>query len=99
MTPFGQSVARELRAAIAPLETVSIVDYVHLEAAIRALLKNALFYVVPTPSIEAARERASERARALAAAIQADGVRMQGISLEIGQARASAAPPARWRTW
>ena len=87
MTPFGHSVARELRAAIAPLETVSIVDYVHLDPAIRALLKNALFYVVPTPSIDAARDRAADRAQALALAIQADGVRTQGISLEIDQAR------------
>ena len=87
MTPFGHSVARELRAAIVPLETASIADHTHLDSAIRALLKNALFYVVPTPSIEAARHHAAERARALADAIHVDGVRTQGISLAIDQAR------------
>ena len=87
MTPFGQTVARELRAAIVPLETVSIVDQAYLDAAVRALLKNALFYVVPTASIDAARNRAADRARILAEAIRADGVRTQGISLEVDQAR------------
>lgn len=90
MTPFGQSVARELRVAIAPLETVSIVDHRHLDATVRALVKNALFYVVATPAIEAARERAAAQARALAESIHADGARAHGISLAIDQARAEA---------
>ena len=90
MTPFGQSVARELRTAILPLETVSVVDHTYLQATIRALLKNALFYVVATPAITAARERVVVQSDALVDAIQADGVRTQGISLAIDQARAEA---------
>ena len=90
MTPFGKTVARELRTAIVPLESVSIVDYSYLDASMRALLKNALFYVMPDPAIDAARERALAGSRALAETIFADGVRTQGISLEVDQARAEA---------
>ena len=90
MTPFGQMVGRELRAAILPLESVSIVDHPYLDAAMRALLKNALFWVVPDPAIDAARERALAEARKLAETIHADGVRTQGISLKVDQARAEA---------
>ena len=90
MTPFGKTVATELRSAVVPLETVSIVDYRYLDATIRALLKNALFYVVPAPALAAARDRATERARALAEAIHAVGVQTQGISLDVDRARADA---------
>lgn len=90
MTPFGKIVATELRGAVLPLESVSIVDHQHLLSTIRALLKNALFYVVPDPAIDAARENAIAQAAALVAAIQADGVRTQGISLDVDQARAEA---------
>jgi hypothetical protein len=90
MTPFGKIVATELRGAVLPLESVSIVDHQHLLSTIRALLKNALFYVVPDPAIDAAREHAIAQAAALVAAIQADGVRTQGISLDVDQARAEA---------
>ena len=91
MTPFGKIVATELRGAVLLLESVSIVDRQHLLSAIaRALLKNALFYVVPDPAIDAARENAIAQAAALVAAIQADGVRTQGISLDVDQARAEA---------
>ena len=55
MTPYGATVARELRSALVPLETVSIVDHKYLPAAFRALLKNALFWVVPTAPVEGAR--------------------------------------------
>ena len=90
MTPFGKTVATELRSAIVPLETVSIVDYRYLSQACRALLKNALFWVVPDPAIEAARERTQERADALAHTIHEVGIKTQGISLEIDQARSEA---------
>lgn len=90
MTPFGKSVATELRSALVPVETASIVDYYYLGRTIRALLHNALFYVVSTPSIEAARTRALDEARALAATIHEVGVRTQGISLAVDQARSEA---------
>ena len=90
MTPFGQIIGRELRTAILPLESVSLVDYAYLDATMRALLKNALFYVVPNPTIEVARARALDAAHALAETIFADGVRTQGISLAVDQARAEA---------
>ena len=90
MTPFGKTIATELRSAVVPLETVSIVDYRYLDATVRALLKNALFYVVPTPAIDAARRRALEQAHVLAEAIHAVGVQTQGISLDVDQARADA---------
>ena len=90
MTPFGKTVATELRAAIVPLETVSIVDYRYLPQAARALLKNALFWIVPDPAIEAARDHAQAQAEALAETIHTVGVKTQGISLEIDQARAEA---------
>ena len=90
MTPFGKSVATELRTALVPIETASIVDYQHLHKTTRALMHNALFYVVPTPSIEAARDVALAKADALAEAIHTVGVHPQGISLEVDQARADA---------
>ena len=90
MTPFGSNVARELRSATVPIETASIVDYKYLGDAARALLKNALFYVVPTPAIVAARARALEQADRLAATIHDVGVHPQGISLDVDQARADA---------
>lgn len=90
MTPFGKSVATELRSALVPIETASIVDYYYLGRTSRALLHNALFYVVPTPAIEAAREHALAEGRALAAAIHEVGVQTQGISLVVDQARADA---------
>ena len=90
MTPYGATVARELRAALAPLETVSIVDHRYLPAAFRALLKNALFWVVPTPAVDVARAGAVEAADKLAATIETVGVHPQGISLEVDHARADA---------
>ena len=90
MTPYGASVARELRSALVPIETVSIVDHRYLAATIRALVKNALFYVVPTPAIEAARVRAVEAADRLATTIQEVGVQPHGISLAVDHARADA---------
>ena len=90
MTPFGKSVANELRSAMAPLETASILDYFHLGRAMRALLHNALFYVVATPAIEVARAHALDRAMTLARTIHTVGVRTQGISLAVDQARADA---------
>ncbi len=90
MTPFGKTIARELRTALVPIETVSIVDYQYLDASVRALLKNALFFVVPTPAITASRAVAGDKARALAEAIHEVGVKPQGISLDVDQARADA---------
>ena len=90
MTPFGKSVATELRSALVPIETASIVDYRHLDEAARALLRNALFYVETTSAIEAARDRALQQAHALALAIHEVGVQPQGISLTVDQARAEA---------
>ena len=90
MTPFGKSVATELRSALVPLETASIVDYRYVGSTSRALIRNALFYVVPTPAIERAREGAIDAADALATAIHATGVKPQGISLVVDQARANA---------
>ena len=90
MTPFGTIVARELRSAIVPIETVTIVDYKYLGDAVRALLKNALFYVVPTPGIDAARHHALEQAIRLAETIRDVGVHPHGISLDVDQARADA---------
>ena len=90
MTSFGAVVARELRSAIVPIETVSIVDFKYLEDATRALLKNALFYVVPTPDIDAARAHALKQAACLADTIRDVGVHPQGISLDVDQARADA---------
>ena len=90
MTLFGQSVARELRSALVPIDTASIVDFSHLSRTMRALLHNALFYVVPTPALEAARDEALRGADALAQAIHDVGVQPQGISLAVDQARADA---------
>ena len=90
MTPYGATVARELRSALVPLETVSIVDHKYLPAAFRALLKNALFWVVPTPAIETARVDSVTAADRLASTIETVGVHPQGISLEVDQARADA---------
>lgn len=90
MTPFGQTVARELRIALVPIETVSIVDYAHLSKTMRALLHNALFYVVPRAEIDTARDEAQAKADALAEAIHDVGVQPQGISLAVDQARADA---------
>ncbi len=90
MTPFGKSVATELKSALVPIETASIIDYHYLPDAIRALLRNALFYSVPTPTIEAARERACEQAVVLADVIKEVGIHTQGISLQIDQARSEA---------
>ena len=90
MTPFGITVGRELRSALVPLETASIVDHVYLSATMRALVKNALFWVVPTPAIQDAREKAVEAADTLATTIRDVGVQPQGISLEVDQARADA---------
>ena len=90
MTLFGHSVARELRAALVPVETASIVDYTHLSRTMRALLHNALFYVVPEPAIDAARDAALHEIEALAQAIHDVGVQPQGISLAVDQARADA---------
>ena len=87
MTPFGTIVARELRSAIVPIETVSIVDHKYLANSMRALLKNALFYVVPTPAIDAARELALNQAIGLADTIRDVGVHPQGISLDVDRAR------------
>lgn len=90
MTPFGKSVAMELRGALVPIETVSIVDHRYLVSTCRALLNNALFYVVPDPEIVAARDAALASAVALADAIETVGVRTQGISLAVDQARRDA---------
>ena len=90
MTPFGRTVATELRAALVPIETASIVDYQHLYKTTRALMHNALFYVVPTSAIGAARDLALDKADGLAEAIHKVGVHPQGISLEVDQARADA---------
>ena len=90
MTPFGKSVATELKSALVPIETASIIDYQYLPDAIRALLRNALFYAISTPAIEDARTRANEQAVALADVIKEVGVHTQGISLEIDQARTEA---------
>lgn len=90
MTRYGESVARELRSAVAPLETASILDYRELPATIRALVKNALFWVVPTPPIEAARERAIQASETLSETIGSVGVHPQGISLAVDGARADA---------
>ena len=90
MTPYGATVARELRSALVPLETVSIVDHKYLPAAFRALLKNALFWVVPTESVEGARADAVAAADKLATTIETVGVHPQGISLDVDQARADA---------
>ena len=90
MTPYGATVARELRSALVPLETVSIVDRKYLPAAFRALLKNALFWVVPTSTVEAARAEAIAAADKLATTIETVGVHPQGISLKVDQARADA---------
>lgn len=90
MTPFGASVGRELRAALVSIETVTIVNHRHLGATVRALLKNALFYVVPAPAIDAARDHALAEAGHLADVIRDVGVHPQGISLAVDQARADA---------
>lgn len=90
MTPFGKSVASELRSTIEPLETASIVDCAHLGTTSRALLRNALFYVVPTPAIELAREQAQAAAERLAATIGSEAGRPRGISLAVDGARADA---------
>ena len=90
MTPYGFTVARELRSALVPLEIVSIVDYAYLPASMRALVKNALFWVVPTAEIQAARDHAVEAAEMLATTIRDIGVQPQGISLEVDRARADA---------
>ncbi len=90
MTPFGKSVAGELRSALVPIETASIVDHRHLHGTTRALMRNALFYVVPTPAIEAARDRALDRADDLAQAIQRVGVHRHGVSLVVDAARTAA---------
>lgn len=90
MTPYGVTVARELRSSLVPIQTVSIVDYKYLPAAFRALLKNALFWVVPTATIDTARANATTAADKLAETIEAVGVHPQGISLEVDQARADA---------
>ncbi len=90
MTPFGKSVATELQSALVPIETASIVDYRYLRDAMRALLHNALFYVVPTAATEAGRARVMAQTIALADAIAEVGVQTQGISLELDQARTEA---------
>ena len=90
MTPFGAGIGRELLSALVPLETVTIANHPHLPATMRALLKNALFYVVPTPAIDAARDHALARAENLAAVIRDVGVHPQGISLLVDQARSEA---------
>ena len=90
MTPYGATVARELRSALVTLETVSILDHGYLPAAFRALLKNALFWVVPTPAVGDARDAAQAAADKLAATIASVGVHPQGISLDVDQARADA---------
>ncbi len=90
MTPFGASVARELRTALVPVETVSIVDYRFLADTCRALLKNALFYVVPMPPLEVARDKALAEVDRLAEVIHRVGVQPQGISLDVDRARTEA---------
>ena len=90
MTPFGTSVARELRTALVPIETASIVGYRFLAGTSRALVKNALFYVVATPAIDVARDQALRKADTLAQVIHDVGVRRQGISLSVDQARSKA---------
>ncbi len=55
MTPLGQSVTLELRAAKGVVGIASIVDYRHLPQACEALVTNALFYMCKTPAMEAAR--------------------------------------------
>ena len=90
MTPFGESIARELRSALVPIETASIVDYKFLANAMRALMKNALFYVVPTPAVAEAREAASAQVARLAEVIHDTGVQPHGISLDVDRARADA---------
>ncbi len=90
MTPFGFTIARELRSATVPIETVSIVDYNYLSGSMRALVTNALFYVIPSPAIDAARDHAVAQAERLAETIHDVGVQPQGISLDVDRARAEA---------
>ena len=90
MTPYSSTIARELRSALVPIETVSIVDYSFLANSMRALVKNALFYVVPTPAIAAASDRAIAQAERLAETIHAVGVQPHGISLDVDRARTDA---------
>ena len=56
----------------------------------RALTKNALFYVVPTPGIAAAREAALTQVDRLVDVIRETGVQPQGVSLDVDRARADA---------
>ena len=91
MTPFGQSVALELRSAKAAVETASIIDGRHLPKTCEALVTNALFYVRRTAAMEAARAAVFARAGDLARAITALGVHPEGTSPAIDVARARAA--------
>ena len=90
MTPFGTTVARELRSALGPIETATIVDYRYLPNTSCALVNIALFYVVPTDAIYKARAAALSAANALAETIHEVGVQPQGVSLVVDQARADA---------
>ena len=90
MTPFGETIARELRSALVPIETASIVDYKFLASSMRALTKNALFYVVPAPAVTSARQAAMAQIEHLAAVIRDTGVQPQGISRDVDRARADA---------
>lgn len=90
MTPFGTTVARELRSALIPIETASIVDYKYLPNTSRALANIALFYVVPTNTIDNARAVALAAARTLAETIHEVEVQPQGVSLVVDKARADA---------
>lgn len=90
MTPYGTTIARELRSALVPIEIVSIVDYNYLSGSMKALVNNALFYVIPNPAIDAARDHAITQAERLAETIHEVGVQPQGISLDVDRARAEA---------
>ena len=90
MTPFGKSVATELRGMLVPIETVSIANHRRLVSTCRTLLYISLFYVTPRPEITAAREAAMASAATLADVIEKDGAQTKGISLAVDQARGDA---------
>lgn len=90
MTPFGKSVAWELRAAKGVIGTASIIDYRFLPKACEALVTNALFYVCKTDAIVAARAAVFDDAHALARVIEALGVHPDGTSPGVDAARTQA---------
>ncbi len=87
MTPFGRSVSWELRAAMARVETASIIDASYLPKTCEALVTNALFYVRRTRAIEAAWAEVFARAYDLTREIAALGVHPDGTSPAVDAAR------------